>query len=335
MEHPLGIFAPLDDDLSAHGSESAFLLERRLVLRPGESRTLYFLYGYLPDGFSADSLVAKYAANCSTLWARSSAQWRTSTAPMFRATSHPWIEREMQWSSYYLRSGFTYDSFFREHILSQGAGYQYLAGMQCAARDPLQHVLPFIFTEPHLVRGILRYTLKEIQPNGAIPYGIVGAGVPAPCVYQPSDLDLWLLWVASEYVLATRDSDFLRERIPAYPRHDLQPGDPTVLDLLQRSFTHLTSAVGTGKHGLLRLFNGDWNDSIVYTHLTPEQQQKVIREGESVLNAAMAAYVLDYFARMLESIERPILLSRPTHMLRLSVARSRSSGTRDGAGARG
>lgn len=303
-EHPQGISAPLDDDLSAQGPESAFLLERRLVLKPGESRTLYFLYGYLPDGFSADSLVAKYAAAPATLWSRSCAEWKTNTAPMFRAEAHPWIERETQWSSYYLRSGFTYDSFFREHILSQGAGYQYLAGLQCAARDPLQHVLPLIFTDPQLVRGILRYTLKEIQPDGSLPYGIVGAGVPAPLVYKPSDLHLWLLWVASEYVLATRDRDFLHEPIAAYPRQELQPGDPTVLDLLQRSFTHLISAIGVGKHGLLRLFNGDWNDSIVYTHLTPEQQQKVLTEGESVLNAAMATYVFDYFATMLDGSQR-------------------------------
>ncbi len=310
VEHPHGITAPLDNDLGAKGPESAFLLERHLVLQPGESRTLYFLYGYLPDGFSSESLIAKYAAAPSTLWSRSSAQWKASTAPMFRAETHPWIERETQWSSYYLRSGFTYDSFFREHILSQGAGYEYLAGLQCAARDPLQHVLPLIFTDPHLVRGILRYTLKEIQPDGSIPYGIVGAGVPAPCVYRPSDLHLWVLWVASEYVLATRDHDFLHERIPSYPRHDLQPGDPTVLDLLQRSFTYLTSTVGVGKHGLLRLFNGDWNDSIVYTHLTPEQQQKVLTEGESVLNAAMATYVFDYFATMLHGNERAELATQ-------------------------
>jgi len=300
VAHPKGMDGPLDNDVSALGAESAFLLERRLVLEPGESRTLYFLYGYLPDGFSADALVAKYAEAPSTLWSRSCAQWQARTAPMFRTDAHPWIEREAQWSSYYLRSGFTYDSFFREHILSQGAGYQYLAGLQCAARDPLQHALPLIFTDPDLVRGILRYTLKEIQPDGTIPYGIVGAGVPAPLVYQPSDLHLWVLWVASEYVLATRDSDFLHERIPPYPRHDLQAGDPTVLELLQRCFTHLTSKIGVGKHGLLRLFNGDWNDSIVYTHLTPEQQKKVLSEGESVLNAAMASYVFDYFARMLE-----------------------------------
>jgi len=303
IEHPLGMTAPLDNDLRAQGPESAFFLERQFVLKTGESCTLYFLYGYLPQGFSVDGLIAKYAAEPASLWSRSCAQWKAND-PLFRTQAHPWVEREALWSSYYLRSGLTYDSFFREHILSQGAGYQYLAGLQGAARDPLQHVLPFVFTDPQIVRAILRYTLKEIRADGSIPYGIVGHGVPMPCVYHPSDLQLWLLWVASEYVLATRDGEFLHERVPLYPRQEARPDDPTVLDFLSRSFTHLTSVIGVGKHGLLRLFNGDWNDSIVYTHLTPEQASQVVQVGESVLNAAMAAYVFDYYARMLDSIER-------------------------------
>ncbi len=46
----------------------------------------------------------------------------------------------------------------------------------------------------------------------------------------------------------------------------------------------------------MRLFNGDWNDSIVVNRLTPAQVAEVMQQGESVLNAAMACYVLDYYA---------------------------------------
>jgi hypothetical protein len=35
---------------------------------------------------------------------------------------------------------------------------------------------------------------------------------------------MWLLWLASEYVLATRDRDFLGEPIPAYPRRNPRAG---------------------------------------------------------------------------------------------------------------
>jgi len=306
IERPLGMTRRLNGDLSTSGPESALFLERHLTLNPGESRTIYFLYGYLPEGFDLDRLAAKYAEDMSSLCARSISQWKKST-PVFRTESEPWMERETTWSSYYLRSGITYDSFFREHIISQGSGTQYIAGIQGAARDPLQHAVPLIFTDPKIVREVIRYTLKETQPDGSIPYGIVGSGVPMPCRYRPSDLELWLLWLSSEYVLATRDKDFLNEAIPPYPSRESNPKDLTVGELLARAFARVTGDIGVGKHGLMRLFNGDWNDSIVVNRLTPEHVSEVSQQGESVLNAAMAGYVLNYYATMLEFTGRPTL----------------------------
>ena len=304
IEHPHVLGERLDHDLNATGPESAFFLERRLTLKPGESRTLYFLYGYLPEGFAFDTLVAKYSAHPPSLWERSNSQWKANRLT-FRTKAEPWVERETAWSSYYLRSGLTYDSYFREHILSQGAGYQYLAGLQGAARDPLQHVLPFVFTDPGIVREIIRYTLKEIQADGSLPYGIVGSSVPMPCIYRPSDSELWLLWLASEYVLGTRDTSFLQQRVPKPTRVQAEAEDPTVLDLLARCFAHSKSAIGVGQHGLMRLLNGDWNDSIVVTHLTPAEAAQAREHTESVLNAAMAGYVLDHYARMLDFADHP------------------------------
>ncbi len=304
IDHPQGMSARLNNNLTSSGPESAFLLERQLALNPGESRTIYFLYGYLPDGFSYDNLVARYSADPSSHWSRSNSQWKSNFLH-FRTASEPWAERETAWSSYYLRSGLTYDSFFREHIVSQGQGYQYLAGLQGAARDPLQHALPFVFTDAKIVREILRYTIKETQADGSLPYGIVGAGVPMPCRYRPSDQHLWLLWLASEYVLATRDKKFLEERVPVYPDSQSHPTDLTVAEHLDRAYAYMTTSVGVGEHGLMRLFNGDWNDSIVVNRLAPAQVSDVYQHGESVLNAAMAAYVLDYYARMLDFAARP------------------------------
>ncbi len=251
-----------------------------------------------------NALVAKYSTNPTTLLATSSQRWR-STGVTFSVDSEPWVAREIAWNSGYIRSALTFDSFFQEHILSQGAGYQYLAGLQGAARDPLQHVLPLIFTAPDIVRGILRYTLKEIQPDGAIPYAIVGAGVPMPCRYRPSDLQLWVLWLTTEYVLATRDNAFLSERVPTYPPTAPHGQPSTVLELLDLCFHHLTEIIGTGEHGLQRLLNGDWNDSIVVNRLTPAQVAEVTAHGESVLNAAMATWVFDNYARLLTVANRP------------------------------
>jgi hypothetical protein len=298
VEHPSGLAHKLTNDLGAAGAESAFLVERELDLRTGETRTIYFMYGYLPEGFELARLVSKYKAEVATLWGKSSAAWKADGL-RFRTPSEPWVERETTWHNYYLRSDLTYDSFFREHILSQGHVYQYIMGFQGAARDPLQHALPFIFSQPEIVREVLRYTLKEIQADGSIPYGIVGSGVPMPSIFRPSDLELWLLWLASEYVLATRDKAFLEEKSPTYPRHEASPADATVRELLGRSYNHLVEGIGVGEHGLMRLSNGDWNDSVVTAVVPPEQHTEVRQHGESVLNAAMGCYVLDYYGRLL------------------------------------
>jgi hypothetical protein len=298
MKRPSGLSSSLSDDLLRKGAESALIIERDIELAPGESRTMHFLYGYLPDGFDLDTLTRKYQSDVEGLWARSCAQWKKEGI-RFHVPSAPWVERETSWHSYYVRSNLTFDSFFGEHILSEGSIYQYITGSQLAARDPLQHCLPFVFGNASTVKEIVRYTLKEIQPDGTIPYAIVGSGVPSPTLLQPSDLEMWLLWAASEFVLATRDQSFLSERISPYPRRKALPGDPTVKELLWKSYLHCTRAIGVGEHGLMRLSNGDWNDNVVEGHVPPAQVAEVRAQGESVLNAAMAAYVFAYYGEML------------------------------------
>jgi hypothetical protein len=296
---PGGVIRPLARDLAASSPGAALLAERALELPPAAGRTIYFIYGYLPKGFELDRLLARYRNDPASHWPRSSAAWK-SDGPRLRIASEPWVERETEWHNYYLRSALTYDDFFGEHILSQGNIYQYIMGFQGAARDPLQHVLPFIFSQPEFVKEVLRYTLKEIQPDGSIPYGIVGHGVPMPVVYRPSDLEMWVLWLASEYVLATRDRGFLDEKIPSYPGGQLQHDDQPIHEILARSYNHMVESIGTGEHGLMRLSNGDWNDSVVVGNISPALQDEIRQKAESVLNAAMACYVLDHYARLLD-----------------------------------
>ncbi len=52
----------------------------------------------------------------------------------------------------------------------------------------------------------------------------------------------------------------------------------------------------------MRLSNGDWNDDIVVGHVPEALAEEVRQQGESVLNAAMACYVLDYYARLLSYV---------------------------------
>ena len=187
---------------------------------------------------------------------------------------------------------------FHHHIISQASIYQYVMGFQGAARDPLQHSLPFIFSDPQIVKEVLQYSLKEVRADGSIPYGIVGHGMPMPTISDnSSDMPLWLLWVTSEYVLATRDITFLDAKV--VPIYGVRAEGETVRNLLTRCYRHLVDDVKTGQHGLIRMLRDDWNDALENAWVPQPSQQECLEKGESVLNSAMAAYVFDYYATML------------------------------------
>jgi hypothetical protein len=297
VQNPSGLEGKFKNDLTATDPESALLLERRLDLKPGERRTLTLLYGYLPSGTDLHSLVTRYRRSAPTALKDSSERWKKKGL-RFSTESEPWVEREVTWNHYYLRSGLTYDNFFHQHILSQASIYQYVMGFQGAARDPLQHTLPFIFSDPEIVKEVLRYTLKQVRPDGSIPYGIVGHGMLMPTTSDnSSDMPLWLLWAVSEYVLATRDTAFLdSDIVTAYGPNGSRD---TVRGLLFRCYRHLTEDVKTGQHGLMRMLHDDWNDALVPGWVSEAFLQECVEKSESVLNSAMAAYVFDYYALVL------------------------------------
>jgi hypothetical protein len=297
IESPEGISSAFKSKKSIIDNGNAMFIKRKIHLKPSENQTLYFAFGYLPDDFELTSLLNKYKVDLFNSWRKSSESWKEKRLEL-NVLEDPWIIREIIWHNYYLRSGMTYDNFFQEHILSQGLIYQYIMGFQGAARDPLQHVKPFLFTEPNIVKEVLRYTLKEVKEDGEIPYSITGFGMAFESI-KSSDFELWLLWLASEYILVTRDVNFLDEEIPTYPLYGRKAGRSTVRDLLYRCYKHFTEITGTGPHGIQRLSVGDWNDTILLGLIPNEKLGEVRKNGESVLNSAMAAYTLKQYAEIL------------------------------------
>ena len=296
--NPDGIGRPLDGDLASTGPEGALLLERAFHLAPGQKTTLHFLYGYLPAGFQLPALTAKYRARAAAVLQDSSAEWK-QRGMRFSVPSDPWVERETVWNHYCLRSSLTYDQYFQEHILNQNGIYQYVMGFQGAARDPLQHCLPFLFSDPEIVKNVLRYSLKEVRKDGSIPYSIVGNGAVGPMVTDnSSDMPLWLLWTASEYVLASRDLAFLDQEVTTFPLYGPAAGKERVRRLLERCYRHEIEGVGVGEHGVKRMLNDDWNDGLVAVW-GQRAFKECVAQSESVLNSAMAAWVFDLYARLL------------------------------------
>ena len=301
VESPDGLKNDLNNIINSTGVESSMFLEQKVSLNPGESCTFSFLYGYLPDNSELELLINKYKTNTSTKLKESCERWRASRIQL-QILDEAWINREVFWHYYYLRSAMTYDSFFKEHILSQGHVYQYIMGFQGAARDSLQHALPFIYNDPDIVKNVIRYTLKTVRKSGEIPYGITGSGQILIVPFKPSDQEMWLLWLTSEYILGTRDTDFLFENISRYPVYGSRVEVVNVGEILKRCYRHLVKKTGTGCHGLQRLSNGDWNDGVVLGNIPPEKHKEIKNEGESVLNAAMAIFSLKIYSQMLNFV---------------------------------
>lgn len=301
VESPEGLNNKLRNDIVPEDDKDAMFLERNVRLNPGESKTISFLYGYIPEGFELESLINKYKQTHDTLFKESCYHWKSNKMEL-QIQKEPWVDRELFWHYYYLRGAMTYDTFFKEHILSQGHVYQYIIGFQGAARDPLQHALPFIYTDPNIVKNIIRYTLKTVKKNGEIPWGITGSGQILPIPLKPSDQGLWLLWLISEYILGTRDVDILDEELTRYPCYGSRAEVVTVREIIKRCYNHITKKISVGKHGLQRLSNGDWNDNVIFGQISSEKHEEIKKVAESVLNASMIIYVLKIYSNMLKFI---------------------------------
>lgn len=262
------------------------------VLGPGEEVVLGYAYGATPAWETDAELETIGRADPQALLEETMDAWRSCVADIDLGDDD--LRREMAWSAYYLRSGSVYHRQLRAHTLPQGGAYQYIGGGNAGPRATLQHVLPLIHLSPALAKDVIRFTLSQTHPSGEMPYAEVQNGVLDALRYYPSDHALWLLWAVAEYVLATRDRQFLREVCSYWPPPYTRP-EP-VWDHCLLAFRHLVEEVGFGPHGLLRLRTSDWNDTITQEGDVPIDT--VWATGESTLNSAMACHVLPRFAEL-------------------------------------
>jgi Glycosyl hydrolase 36 superfamily, catalytic domain/Glycosyltransferase family 36 len=273
-----GALAPAATGATPGRAMAAF--EAPLSLRPGRSITLRYAYGYGHPQQIAP-LVTRWRraadpfSDTERRWASFVPQ--VSFGPRFR-----WLSRELQWDAYMVRSGATYEECAGHHVISQAGYYQYALDFQGAFRDPLQHALPMIYADPALARDVILYSARE-QPSSMtqVPYGL-----RQNCRVVPfgtsDDFDLWLLWTAAEYGLATRDTSLWDRSVPW-----AGGGHGTLWQHLEHAFAHQESQ--RTSDGLYRAGTiGDWSDLLVpFEHMT-----------ESTLVAAQAAYVYPRLATL-------------------------------------
>ena len=161
----------------------------------------------------------------------------------------------------------------------------------------MMYTIPMTYIDPALAREMLEYTMRLMTTDGKLPYCTYGVGMNGGAVVHknPSDLPLSLLWGLSEYLFATRDFAFLKEKIPFYPKHNGESS--TVKERIKLAVNFLLNESGFGIHGLVRIGDGDWNDGI---STMVKNRRRLVRRGESMYNSALALYVLPRISKLLE-----------------------------------
>ncbi len=252
-----------------------------LDLAPGTARTLRFRYVY------------DVPTRCERRPSPSLSSGARPVRMRFTVPDTPWLDREAAWHAYYLEAGALECEYFGCRMVDQGSAYGYLQGLSGATRDLALFTLALTYVRPDLAREMLLLSMRAQRVNGKLPYGYTGfGGVGGYGLHSfSSDLDLFFLLAAAEYLGATGDHTLLDEEVLYYPPERGQRG--TGLDHLRASFRHLRAGVGLGQHGLLRAGTGDWND--VWLGYSRLPMFTVLR-GESALNAAMATVALPMLA---------------------------------------
>jgi len=145
---------------------------------------------------------------------------------------------------------------------------------------------------------VLRNTCAWAAENGDLPYALDAAKRPTNLLFRPSDQNLWALWLAAEYAAATGDLAAFDEPLAYHPVRGAAP--VPLREHLRRQFRYFVDGVGRGEQGHVRILNADWNDvAISDSGVDPTA---MIERGGSVLNSAMAAWVLPVFAGLAERL---------------------------------
>ena len=274
---------------SARGERHPVLeIRTPLSLAAGATHDLWFRFG-IDEGAAGDD-----PDGATRGWAAALA----GRLPRATCERVPLAAREVPWHAALLSGGACRDVVLGGHTLDQGSAYSYTWGFNGAARDPLQHALPLVYSEPDLALSVLRNTCAWGSPDGALPYGLDGAKRPWTDAYDPSDLNLWALWLAAEYAAATGDLAAFAAPVGYHPIHSAAP--VTLQEHLRRQLGYLVERVGTGERGHLRIMNADWNDNVLITAGVP--RDVMIEHGESVLGSAMAAWVLPVYAGLCDRL---------------------------------
>ena len=297
---------------------STISAQNKFNLKSGESKTLRFVVGFKYDKENIDE-ISKSLFNKGKDDEKFRVLWKKSL-PDFSYQKDEIVKREQYWNTYVLEASAKYNDYFEETFIPQGMTYDYIWGLNAVARDHLHYSLPTNYFNPALSKSIIRFVLKEMNPNGYYHYNVNGYGYAVPNLWNPSDLQLHVFWAVSEYLEKTGDYSFLKEETVYYPKRIKY--NASVIEKLRIAFDYLNDEITTGAHGLVKMLNGDWNDQI----WNEQPITLYYPTAESHYNASMAIVVLKQLIEQLKKASNHPQLAKEKEVIqnlteRISVYR--------------
>ncbi len=273
------------------GLDPCAALQVNVTLDAGEQRQLIFRLGLGRDGADAAALVQRFRGRgvaAETLerihahWARMLGAVQISTPePALDVLANGWLLYQTIACRMWARSGY------------------YQSGGAFGFRDQLQDSMALLHAAPDLTRTQLLLCAAHQFPEGDVQHWWhppLDRGVRTAC----SDDYLWLPLAASRYVLATGDTNVLREQLGYIEGRLLHHGEESYYDLPQPSslretlYQHCVRAIERslprGAHGLPLIGSGDWNDGM--------NRVGEAGRGESVWLGFFSCEVLTRFAEV-------------------------------------
>lgn len=288
---PMLFMKSLSENTVFYGDSSGISAKLHFVLKPSEERTLRIIIGYSFEyeyssvkNITAELMSYKNAAEPVCAYVD---DW-LKIIPDYADEKDATMRRELRWHVYNLEAMATYSEYYNETKIPQGTIYDYHWGQHASARDNFQHALPLVYYNHPLAKSVLKYMLKRTTPFGEIRLIEAGNGYADNDRYFTSDQQLYFFLLLSEYLRVTKDYAFMGEKLQPYPAKD--QAEMTVADFTEKCFIFLRDTVGTGSHGLIRLLNSDWNDTVYYVEKV--SYNNVFLTGESHMNSAMAISIL-------------------------------------------